>query len=70
MLDEGLDTGLEVTVQELVLKQYAVRQGLLPVLVLAYTLGLARRAADMVDILRAQILIELTGDVTGTIVAE
>ena len=42
VLDEGLDLGLEIAGQEVVLQQDAVFQGLVPALDLALGLGMAR----------------------------
>jgi hypothetical protein len=75
--DEGLDLRLEVAGQVVVLEQNAVLQGLVPTLdlalclgVLALCLGVAGRAADMVDCLFVQPLRQLAGDVAGPIVGQ
>ena len=70
VVDEGLDLGLELAGQVVVLEQDAVLQGLVPALDLALGLGMAGRAADMVDGIVVEPFGEIAGDVAGPIVGQ
>ena len=70
VLDEGLDLGLEVARQEVVLQQDAVLQGLVPTLDLALGLGMHRGAAHMAHLVGFDVLGQFAGDVAGAVIAE
>lgn len=54
VLNEGADPGLQVAKQEVVFRQDAVLQGLMPALDLALGLGMIGRPGDMSHLLLAQ----------------
>ena len=70
VLDEGLDLGLEVAGQEVVLQQDAVFQGLVPALDLALGLRVHRGAAHVAHLVGLDVFRQFSRDVTGTIIAE
>ena len=53
VIDEGLDLGLEIAGEEVVLQQDAVFHGLMPALDLALGLRVERRAAHMAQLLKS-----------------
>src|SRR5690606_17194572 len=67
MLNEGVDLGLEVTGQEVVLQQDAVLEGLAPALDLALGLGMHWSAPDMAHGLSLDIIGQFAGDVAGAV---
>jgi Transposase IS116/IS110/IS902 family len=70
VLDEGLDLGLKVAGQEVVLEQDAVFKGLVPALDLALGLGVHRGAAHVAHLVGLDVFSQFARDVAGTIVAE
>ena len=70
VLDEGLDLLLEIAGQEVVFKQDAVLQCLVPAFDLALGLGMERSAAHMAHGLRCDVIGQFARDVAGPIVAE
>lgn len=70
MLDEGLDVGLEIAGQIIILKQDLVFQRLMPALDFALRLGMAGRAADVINVSFSQPLGEVFGDIAGAVVGQ
>src|SRR5271169_1264620 len=70
VLDEGCDLGFEVARQEVVLKQYAVLQRLVPPLDLALGLRMTGCAVDVIDVAILEPFRQFRGDVTGPIVGK
>src|ERR687891_2750162 len=70
VLDEGGDLPLEITLQEVVLQQDAVLEGLMPALDLALGLGMARRTTGMFHVPVGEPVSQAAGDVTRPIVRE
>lgn len=65
VLDEGLDLGLKVAGQEVVLEQDAVFQGLVPALDLALGLRVARCAADVAHLVGFDVFHQFASDIAG-----
>ena len=70
VVDEGFDLGFKITGQEVVFKQDAVLQGLMPAFDLALGLGMIRRSARVLHALVLQPFCQIARDVTGSVVAE
>src|SRR3546814_8553425 len=68
VLNEGLDLGLKVTRQEVVLQQDAVFQSLVPALDLALGLRMHRGAAHMAHLAGLDVFRQFTRDVAGAII--
>ena len=67
-IDERLDLSLQGCLEEVVLQQDAVFQGLMPSLDLTLSLQMLRRTPDVAHFLIAQPFSQLTRDVAGSIV--
>jgi hypothetical protein len=70
VIDEGVDLGLEITGQVIVLEQDAVLQGLVPALDLALGLGMEGRAPDVPDGAVLKPFGQIAGDVRRTVIAQ
>ena len=70
VINEGVDLGLQVGRQVVVLEQNAVLQGLVPALDLALGLGMEGSAADVADAALVEPFRQIAGNVGGTVVAE
>lgn len=65
VLDECGDGGFEFTLQEIVFKQNAILQGLVPALDLASRLRVVRRTANAIHAMFAEVFGWVMRDVTG-----
>ena len=70
VIDEGVDLGLEIARQIVVLEQDAVLQRLVPALDLALGLGMEGSAPDVPDAAVPEPFRQIAGDVGGTVVAQ
>lgn len=70
VLDEGLDLGLQIAGQEVVLPQDAVLQGLAPTLDLALGLWMHWDAAHMAHFVGLDVFVQFVRDVAGVNFAE
>ena len=70
VIDEGVDLGLEIAGQIVVLEQDAVLQRLVPALDLALGLGMEGSAPDVADAAVLEPFRQIAGDVRGTVVAQ
>ena len=68
VIHEGFDVSFKIAGQEVVLKQDAVFQGLMPALYLALSLWMIRRATRMLHAFSLQTLSEVTAYATGSVV--
>jgi len=70
VIDEGVDLGLEIAGQIIVLEQDAVLQRLVPALNLSLGLGMEGSATDVSDTAVVEPFRQIAGDVTGAIVTQ
>ena len=70
VIDEGIDLGLEIARQIVVLEQDAVLQRLVSALDLSLGLGMEGSAPDVADAAVLEPFREIAGDVRGTVVAQ
>ena len=70
ILDDGLDVGFEHTRQKVVFQQDPILRGLMPALVLALGLGMARCATDMIHVLVIEPFGQVAGDIAGSVVGQ
>jgi len=70
VIDEGPDLAFKVAGQVVILQQNPVLHGLVPTFDFTLGLWVERRATDMLHVLPFQPCGQITGDVTGAVIAE
>ncbi len=68
--DKVIDLVFEIAWKEVVFKEDAVLQGLMPALDLSLCLWMARRAVNMFDLLFVQPFCEIAGDIAGAVIGQ
>ena len=70
VLDEGFDMRFEIAGQIIILQQDLVFECLMPALDFTLRLGMAWRAADVIDVSRIEPFGQIGGDIAGAVVRQ